>query len=113
MFRCQCAAELRADLKRLKRDTESGKVTSSDTAKLRWSRRTMLIGAMAFVFIIAGIAVAAFYSGGSGRAPINSLAVLPFSNTSGDPNAEYLSDGIPAGVIDKSSGVLILKGFLR
>src|SRR5271163_1266130 len=37
--RCQSAAELRADLKRLKRDTESGKVTLSDTAKLRWSRR--------------------------------------------------------------------------
>jgi eukaryotic-like serine/threonine-protein kinase len=111
--RCQSAAELRADLKRLKRDTESGKVTSSDTAKLRWSRRTMLIGTMAFMFIIAGIAVAAFYSGSSGRAPINSLAVLPFSNTSGDPNAEYLSDGITEGVIDKLSGLPNLKVISR
>jgi len=49
-----------AVLKRLKRDTESGKITSSDTAKLQRPRRTMLIGAMAFVFVIVAIAVAAF-----------------------------------------------------
>src|ERR1700757_5063708 len=73
--RCQSAAELRADLKRLKRGTESGKVTSSDTARPRWSRRTMLIGAAALVF--ANIAVAAFYFTRSNRARINSVAVLP------------------------------------
>src|ERR1700694_3597739 len=39
--RCQSAAEIRADLKRLKRDTESGKVTPSDSAKPRWSPRTI------------------------------------------------------------------------
>jgi TolB-like protein len=111
--RCQSAAELRADLKRLKRDTESGKVTSSDTAKLRWSRRTMLIGAIAFVFVIAAIAVAAFYLGSSGRTPINSVAVLPFANASGDPNAEYLSDGITEGIIDKLSGLPDLKVISR
>ena len=61
-----------AVLKRLKRDTESGKITSSDTAKLRWPRRTMLIGATAFVFVIVAITVAAFDLGNSGRAPIKS-----------------------------------------
>jgi len=111
--RCQSAAELRADLKRLKRDTESGKVTSSDTAKLQWSRRTMLIGAMAFVFLVALVAVSAYYFGSGSRTPINSVAVLPFANASGDPNTEYLSDGITEGIIDRLSGLPNLKVISR
>src|SRR5437870_2894786 len=61
--RCQSAAEWRADLKRAKRDSESGRITSGDTAMLRWSRRSILIGAVAVVFVIGVIAVAAFYLG--------------------------------------------------
>jgi len=108
--RCQSAAELRADLKRLKRDTESGK---SVAALSRWSRRSMLIGAVALVSAVAAIAFLAFYGGGGGRAPITSVAVLPFANASGDPNAEYVSDGITEGIIDKLSGLPNLKVISR
>jgi serine/threonine protein kinase/tetratricopeptide (TPR) repeat protein len=110
-IRCQSAAELRADLKRLKRDSESGKRVASVAAPSRWSRRTVLIGAAALVF--ANIAVAAFYLGSSSRGPIKSVAVLPFANASGDPNAEYLSDGITEGVIDRLSGLPNLKVISR
>src|SRR6202051_1131872 len=45
-LRYQHAAELRTDLQRLKRDTESGKVVATDAQS---SRRPILIGAVAFV----------------------------------------------------------------
>ena len=39
--------------------------------------------------------------------------MLPFSNASGDPNAEYLSDGITEGIIDRLSGLPNLKVISR
>ncbi|MGH9768746.1 MAG: protein kinase domain-containing protein [Blastocatellia bacterium] len=38
-------------------------------------------------------------SSGSQRAPLDSLAVLPFFTASGDPNAAYLAEGIPESLI--------------
>jgi eukaryotic-like serine/threonine-protein kinase len=111
--RCQSAAELRADLKRVKRDTESSKAVSSDAGIARWSRRTMLISAVAFVFVIAVIAVAAFYFGIGRGTHINSVAVLPFANAGADPAMEYLSDGITEGVIDRLSGLPNVKVISR
>ncbi|MGC1451335.1 MAG: protein kinase, partial [Candidatus Sulfotelmatobacter sp.] len=112
-LRYQHAADVRTDLRRLKREAESGKAATSGTTAARWSARSMLIGAVGFVVVVALITVAALYFGGTGRSRINSVAVLPFANTSGDPNAEYLSDGITEGIIDKLSGLPNLKVISR
>jgi serine/threonine protein kinase/tetratricopeptide (TPR) repeat protein len=111
--RYQHASDIKADLKRVKRDLESGKIPSSDSAKNLGLRRTMLISAIALVLVAALIAVGAFYFGGGGHDRINSVAVLPFANASGDPSADYLSDGITEGVIDRLSGLPNLKVISR
>ena len=99
--RCQSAAELRADLKRLKRDTESGKILASSTV-IRRSRRTIAISLIAFALVAALIAGGWLYLARS-RDRIDSVAVLPFVNTSGNLNVEYLSDGISESLMDSLS----------
>jgi serine/threonine protein kinase/Tfp pilus assembly protein PilF len=66
-LRYQTASDLLADLKRLKRDLDSGR-----------ARAELLL---------------------PGKA-LHSLAVLPFENASGDPDAEYFSDGITGALIN-------------
>jgi TolB-like protein len=72
----------------------------------------MLIGAVAFVFVIAAVSVAAFYFG-SPHTRVNSVAVLPFTNASGNPDTEYLSDGITEGIIDRLSALPNVKVISR
>src|ERR1700752_2925243 len=62
-LRYQHASDIRTDLQRLKRDTESGKVVPTDTTPSHWSRRWKLMAAVAFLCVIAVVAVAAFYLG--------------------------------------------------
>ena len=47
------------------------------------------------------------------RPPIDSIAVLPLANEGGDPDAEYLSDGISEGVIDVLSQLSTVRVLAR
>ncbi len=100
-LRYQHAAELRSDLRRLKRDSTSHVATvASGKALPSMSRRWMIVAAVVVVLLV-GIAVG-FFTGGlrswsRGAAEpgaIHSLAVLPLQNLSGEPNQEYFADGM-------------------
>jgi TolB-like protein len=124
---------LRADLKRLKRDTDSGRAAAvapvsppavgaglarprerealpyqeqSALAERRHSTRWMVLGIAALVVAAAAIALGVNLAGLRDRllpkaaAPrIESLAVLPIKNFSGDPAQEFFADGMTDALI--------------
>ena len=75
-------------------------------------RRRLLLGAAALAVLIAVGALLAFKLGTRSGA-INSVAVLPFVNATGDPAISYLSDGISESLINKLSSLSGLRVISR
>src|SRR5712691_4087106 len=117
-LRYQSAADLRTDLARLKRDTDSGRsVTGASTAEAPgrpWWLSKAAVGIATVVLVALMGAAGWFYRlrAGSGET-IDSVAVLPFVNASVDPNAQYLSDGITESLINSLSTLPHLKVMSR
>jgi serine/threonine protein kinase/Tfp pilus assembly protein PilF len=103
-LRYQNAADMLADLRRLRRDSSSAQVkAATDSQPVQRSRKMLFagVGAAALLAILA--AVFFIFRGQSEGKEISSIAVLPFVNTGNDPNTEYLSDGITESLINSLS----------
>jgi serine/threonine protein kinase/Tfp pilus assembly protein PilF len=114
-LRYQSAAELRADLKRLQRDSTSDRTPSPASMKKTSNRRPLWIAGAAVTILALTIASSFLWRSADGdgaagspgtaheasRGP--SIAVLSFDNDSGDPEQDFFSSGLTDDIITELS----------
>jgi len=107
--RYQHASDLRADLKRLKRDTESGNsaaTVAGPGTSMHSRRRLWPLIASGTAIVLLGTAFLAWrflQARTSDASPIHSIAILPFANASKDPELDYLGEGISEEITNSLS----------
>jgi TolB-like protein len=144
--RYQVASELRADLKRLKRDTESGRAAAAAPAvpvgadlrvrpregahmgaplrvrRWAWGLAIPVVALLALGAVLIGLNVAGLRDrlmslvGARHGVPlprIESIAVLPLANLSGDPEQEYFADGMTEELITNLGKISALRVISR
>jgi len=115
-LRYQHASEMRADLQRLKLDTESGyrAMTAPQRVKPWWLGKAAIGGVVVGLIALLVVAAMVYSSLNKNKdSPIDSVAVLPVVTNSSDQNAQFLCDGITDSLIDSLSHVPNLKVMSR
>jgi len=111
-LRYQSAAEFRADLQRLKRDTDSSRSVIVAAAEPVRRKPWALVGVIVALVVVAGAAGGYYFTHQAPRA-IDSVAVLPLANATANPEMDYLADGITEGVINHLSRLPQLRVMAR
>ena len=111
-LRYQSASEIRADLKRLKRETESGRTAMGGGAAARKQPvvRRVALAAAAVVMLALTIAGVTWYQRKSAPQSVPaatkpSIAVLPLENLSTEPDSTYFSEGMTDEITTKLSKI--------
>lgn len=105
------ASSAQTEMVRSARSTSSIEYIVNEIRDHRRSATAIL--AAIILLSIAGLVYYFYFVRSDGRAAINSIAVLPFGNASGDPNTEYLSDGISEALINSLTELQQLKVIAR
>ena len=110
-LRYQSAKELHVDLGRLGRSAPVIEKRTSMTRRLLGVTGAMVLFLALLLWMnIGGLRDRLF---GGETTQIDSIAVLPFENVGGDPDTEYLSDGITESLIGKLSQLAGLRVMAR
>jgi len=121
-LRYQSAAELRADLRRLKRDSDAARSgttpaappVATPTPAARW--RMPAAAAATVLVVAAAVWWAAHRRGAGAGAPLGatSIAILPFQNLGADPSTDHLRFALPDEVATTLSYIptLVIRPFV-
>ena len=80
--------------------------------KIKSRQRGLAVGSILLLFASIGLGYW-FFANRPSNAAIESIAVLPFENATGDANFDYLSDGLSESLIDRLSQLPELKVIAR
>jgi serine/threonine-protein kinase len=113
--RYQATSELVVDLENLKRDCQATGPANTSLAPRKPKKRLFLVGG-ALLLGLLGVGLFLVLRNGSknnDRQTIQTIAVLPFVNSSGDQSSEYLSDGMTESIINSLSQLPRLRVMAR
>lgn len=96
----EVSARSTSELARLEQPSQQLSSTGHLAAGIKQINKGLLVGLITLVLALIG---GYFYLARLGKSRIDSIAVLPFVNVDGDPNMDYLSDGITESLINSIS----------